>query len=139
MKYLKEIIYFINKKIKFIIIILVFATISKFFTNIYNLYYRNYEERMNIFYGYCERESYGYIKKIKSNFLKTNQAYILNFEDYQGIYGLFTDLKDDTSKKNLILLNFNINKKKLLDDNNINLNDYELFDVEKNCLFYKKK
>ena len=139
MKYFKKIIFYINRRFKFIIIILIFAMLSKFFTNIYNLYYRSYEERMNIFYGYCERESYGYINKIKSNFLNTNQAYIINFEDYQGIYGLFIDVKYDTKKKNLILLNYNIKKKKLLDDVNINLNDYKLLDVEKNCLFYKKK
>ena len=70
MKYLKKIIFYINKKISLIIIILVFAVVSKFFTNIYNLYYRDYSERMNIHYGYCNKESYGYVKKIKDIYIK---------------------------------------------------------------------
>ena len=65
MNYFKKIIFYIKKKISLIIIILLFAIISKFFTNIYNLYYRDYSERMNIHYGYCNKESYGYVKKIK--------------------------------------------------------------------------
>ena len=140
MKYLKKIIFYINKKISLIIIILVFAMISKFFTNIYNLYYRDYSERMNINYGYCNKESYGYVKKIKDIYLKRdNKVYLINFETYPSVYGLFYDLKVDLYKTNLILLNFDRKEKKLLDENNINLNDYNLLDSQKNCFFYKKK
>ena len=89
MKYLIKIIFYINKKISLIIIILVFAMISKFFTNIYNLYYRDYSERMNIHYGYCNKESYGYVKKIFAihilflHFIRTKNIQngaVLNFQ-----------------------------------------------------------
>jgi len=140
MKYLKKIIFYTNKKISLIIIILVFAMVSKFFTNIYNLYYRDHSERMNIHYGYCNKESYGYVKKIKDIYLKRdNKVYLINFETYPSVYGLFYDLKVDRYKTNLILLNFDRKEKKLLDENNINLNDYNLLDSQKNCFFYKKK
>jgi hypothetical protein len=99
MKYLKKIIFYTNKKISLIIIILVFATISKFFTNIYNLYYRDYSERMNIHYGYCNKESYGYVKKIKDIYLKNDKkVYLINFEIYPSVHGLFYDLKVDRYK-----------------------------------------
>jgi hypothetical protein len=140
MKYLKKIIFYINKKISLIIIILVFAMISKFFTNIYNLYYRDYSERMNINYGYCNKESYGYVKKIKDIYLKNDKkVYLINFETYPSAYGLFYDLKVDLYKTNLILLNFDGKEKKMLDENNINLNDYNLLDSQNNCFFYKKR
>ena len=123
-----------------IILILIFAVISKFFTNIYNIYYRDYFERMNIHYGYCNKESFGYVKKIKDIYLKnSNKVYLINFDIYPAVYGLFYDLKADLSKTNLILLNFDIKKNKILDENNINLNDYNLLDSEKNCFFYKKR
>jgi hypothetical protein len=95
---------------------------------------------MNINYGYCNKESYGYVKKIKDIYLKNDKkVYLINFETYPSAYGLFYDLKVDLYKTNLILLNFDGKEKKMLDENNINLNDYNLLDSQNNCFFYKKR
>ena len=129
-----------RKKIIYLFIFLIFTTNTHFFNDLYNIFYRGYEERMIRTYGYCDGISYGFIKKIKSKFLKfENKVIIINNYIFPSSLGLFPDLLIDKEKNNIILLNFSdLNKKKLVKFN-INIDDYKLIYNEDKCYFLKKK
>jgi hypothetical protein len=124
----------------YIFVFLIFTTNTHFFSDLYNLFYRHYEERMIRTYGYCGGISYGFIKKIKSKFLQfENKVIIINNDIFPTSLGLFPDLLIDKEKNNLILLNFtDLNKKKLI-KYSINIDDYKLIYNEDKCYFLKKK
>lgn len=129
----------IKKNYVIFLIFLVFASYSNFFTNIYSLYKRDYNERLIRAYGYCNGISYGYIKKIYDNFLlDEKKIYIINFEIYPVSYGLFPNLKKDYYSYNLLLLNYKKNNEPELKKLKINLTEYKLIDNDDNCFFYKK-
>jgi len=134
----------ITKKIKkiniYLFVFLIFTTNTHFFNDLYNIFYRNYEERMIRTYGYCGGISYGFIKKIKSKFLQfENKVIIINNYTFASSLGLFPDLVIDKEKNNIILLNFSdLNKKKLIKFS-INIDDYKLIYNEDKCYFLKKK
>jgi hypothetical protein len=134
----------ITKKIKkiniYLFVFLIFTTNTHFFNDLYNIFYRNYEERMIRTYGYCGGISYGFIKKIKSKFLQfENKVIIINNYTFASSLGLFPDLLIDKEKNNIILLNFSdLNKKKLIKFS-INIDDYKLIYNEDKCYFLKKK
>jgi hypothetical protein len=90
-------------------------------------------------YNFCGGISYGYIKKIGINYLNNDKrVFIINSENNPSSIGLFPNLKNDDTIKNLILINYLGNKKKL-EELKINLNDYNLINKYENCFFYKKK
>jgi len=130
---------FIKNKFYLTIVLLIFLSISHFFYNFYALSVRDYNERMLRTYGYCGGVSYGFINKISKKYLKSEKKiYIINFESNPSSYGLFHDIKIDESKINLILLNFEIKNKDILQKEKINLDQYQLIEKNKNCFFYKK-
>ena len=134
----------IIKKIRkiniYLFIFLIFTTNTHFFNDLYNIFYRHYEERMIRTYGYCGGISYGFIKKIKSQFLQfEKKVLIINNNIFPASLGLFPDLLLDKEKENLILLNFtHLNQKKLM-QHSINIDDYKLMYNEDKCYFLKKK
>ena len=90
-------------------------------------------------YNFCGGISYGYIKKISIIYLNNDKrVFIINSENNPSSIGLFPNLKNDDTIKNLILINYLGNKKKL-EEHKINLNDYNLINKNENCFFYKKK
>jgi len=131
----------IAKKINiYIFIFLIFTTNTHFFNDIYNIFLRKHEERMIRTYGHCSGISYGFIKKIKINYLQfEKKVTVINGGIFPASLGLFPDLVEDKNKRNLILLNFsNLEKKKLI-QNSINIDDYKLIYHEDKCYFFKKK
>ena len=130
-----------NKKINFyFFVFLIFTTNTHFFNDLYNLFYRHYEERMVRTYGYCGGISYGFIKKIKSQFLQfEKKVVIINNDIFPASLGLFPDLLVDKEKENLILLNFTHLTQKKLMQYSINIDDYKLMYNEDKCYFLKKK
>lgn len=129
-----------RKKIIYLFIFLIFTTNTHFFNDLYNIFYRGYEERMIRTYGYCDGISYGFIKKIKSKFLQfEKKVMIINNDIFPASLGLFPDLLVDKEKSNIILLNFtDLNKKKII-QYDINIDDYKLIYNEDKCYFLKKK
>jgi len=113
------------------LLFLALASYSNFFTNIYSLYKRNYDERLIRTFGYCNGVSYGYIKKIYDKFLVNDKKiYIINFEIFPESYGLFTYVKKDYDLNNLLLLNYKkINESELLKIK-IDLKKYKMIDNE---------
>jgi hypothetical protein len=134
----------IIKKIKkiniYLFIFLVFSTNTHFFNDLYNIFYRHYEERMIRTYGYCGGISYGFIKKIESQFLQfEKKVAIINNDIFPASLGLFPHLLVDKEKENLILLNFTHLNQKKLTQYSIKIDDYKLMYNQDKCYFLKKK
>jgi hypothetical protein len=124
----------------YIILFLIFASITNFFKNLNILFVRDYNERILITYNHCGGISYGYINKIKNKYLSNDlKVYIINFDINPSSESLFPDLRVDKTKNNLIFLNFKNSNKNQLKDNAINIKNYDLLDSEDNCYYYKKK
>lgn len=130
----------IKKNYIIFLIFLVLSTYLNFFTNIYSLYKRDYNERLIRTYGYCNGISYGYIKKIYDKFLLNDKKiYIINFEIFPESYGLFPYLKKNHNIDNLILLNYKKINEPELKKINVDLSKYTIIDNDEKCFFYKKK
>jgi len=130
-----------KKKIYYFLLFIVISTNTHFFNDLYNIYIRKYEERMIRTYDYCGGISYGFIKKIKDNYLKTEKkVYIINNDIFPSSLSLFPDLQTDKiDKKDLILLNFSTISKEILLKFDLDLNNYDLIRKEFNCYYFKKK
>lgn len=87
--------------------------------NIYSIYLHNYNERLLNNYGYCEKESYGYLENINKN--KNNQnIYSYNFGDFSRSSSVFFfKLKNNFDDKKVVILNYYsnniVNDKKIID------------------------
>jgi hypothetical protein len=129
------------KKINtYFFLFLLFSSNTHFFNDLYNIFYRQHNERMIKTYGYCGGISYGFIKKIKISFLQSeNKVIVINNDIFPSSLGLFPDLIVDKEKNNLILLNFYDLSKKNLFKHGINIDEYKLIYHEDRCYFLKKK
>ena len=130
-----------KKKIYYFLLFIIISTNTHFFNDLYNIYIRKYEERMIRTYDYCDGISYGFIKKIKDNYLKVDKKiYIINNDIFPSSLSLFPDLQSDKiDKKDLILLNFPTISKETLLKFDLDLNNYDLILKEFNCYYLKKK
>jgi fibronectin type 3 domain-containing protein len=129
-----------NKKLLVITFLtLIISTNTNFFNDAYNIIFRNYDERMQRTYGNCEGISYGFIKKVKENYLGSRKNILtINNDILPTSVGLFSELSKDVDKENIILLNFiNTNNQKLI-NMDININEYELIYQEDMCFYYRK-
>lgn len=140
MKLYNKIIKLIKSNCHFIILFILFGTITNSFKNFNILLVRDYDERILRAYNYCSGISYGYIKKIKDKYLSNDKKiYIYNFDtSYPSSVDLFNDLKFDERKKNVILLNLKDTNKYKLKDINLDLSKYVLLNKEDNCYYYSK-
>ena len=88
--------------------------------NIYSIYLHNYNERLLNNYGYCEKESYGYLENINKN--KNNQnIYSYNFGDFSRSSSVFFfKLKNNFDDKKVVILNYYsnniVNDKKIIEE-----------------------
>ena len=110
------------------------------FKNIYKISKRDYENRMQLSHGYCEKESYGFynemVKKHKINKYKVIQQ---NYEGYPLVRGFFyeKDLVED--KVFVLILNYpstTIPNSIQVEGVSINLNELNLLERKKNCYLY---
>jgi len=103
-----------TKNKNFIIMIVIFLLLLQLFNFFLNLNYikkNNYESRMINAYGYCEKYSYGFIKKVLNKYKKANFN-LLNKKNLPPIKNMFLDDKFDNKSNFVIALNF---KKKELE------------------------
>ena len=70
----------INKHILLVVLIIFFSVKIDFFKNFYNIFSKNYDERMNIVYDFCFEEGIGYLRYIKKKFNINDNPTIINFE-----------------------------------------------------------
>jgi|688.fasta_scaffold52823_3 hypothetical protein len=98
---------YIIKNLFFLLIILIIIHFFNLFHNIFIIYKRNYEERMTLAYGNCEKTSYGFLKKAYE-FTKSPNLNVINFEEHlwPSINNLFVKIDRDVDTKFIVLLNF---------------------------------
>ena len=91
---------------------ILFLTIYfNFFENVYVIYKSNFNERLVSNYGYCEKNSYGFIKFIEKKYKLNENISIQNDEIYPSSQAFIYKPKKENNKKFLILLNRDENKK----------------------------
>jgi hypothetical protein len=94
---------------KFYLIILIFFIFYIFnaFENTYIILKNNYENRVLKYSGYCEKQGYGFIKKISFTFPDINlNLQVYNNSDFPSAIGYFYDFRKNYNDNFLILLNF---------------------------------
>ena len=139
-----------KKKKKYLFLILLIILIShnsRFFHNIYMLTKYSSEERMELSYGYCENESFGFIKNInkkyniKKNFLILNDNPDFTFNNSNWF---FYKIGKKVSDENIILIN-NKNSLVFLNNNYVNIQfrnktykNYKIISGFNNCYYLKK-
>ena len=112
---------------------ILFLTIYfNFFENVYVIYRSNFNERLVSNYGYCEKNSYGFIKFIEKKYKFNENISIHNDEIYPSSQAFIYKPKKENNKKFLILLNRDENKK------TINIKNYSIIEKFKNCYYLKK-
>jgi len=88
--------------------------------NIYSMYLHDYNERLLSNYGYCEKESYGYLEKINKSTTNRN-IYSYNFGDFSKSSSVFFfKLKKNFDDNKVVILNYY--------SNNI-VNDQKIIDI----------
>jgi len=88
--------------------------------NIYSIYLYSYNARLLNNYGYCEKESYGYLEKINKNIHNRN-IYSYNFGNFPRSSSVFFfKLENNFDENKVIILNYY--------SNNI-ANDRKIFDI----------
>jgi hypothetical protein len=122
---------YIIKNLLLFLIILIITHFFNLFQNIFIIYKRNYEERMTLAYGNCERASYGFLKKAYE-FTKSGNLNVINFEEHlwPPINNLFVKIDSDVDKKFIVLLNFTNYK----DDSYINFSNQKFFFKKENVI-----
>lgn len=138
-KYIKKNLFIL---IIFSFLISIFLQKTNFYSNIYQILSKSYEERFiksynKVFHsGFCEKESHGYIYYIKNNYLEffpnKKVPKIINFEKRRVPYWIFLKSKHQINDEYQILLHLNLFK-------DFQLSKYKIIDNYQNkCLFVKK-
>ena len=123
----------------FVIIVVVYSLNLPL--NIYNILLHNYQERLLSIYGFCEKEYFGFMKKINDKYATKYNIESYNFDNYPSSSSAFFYKIDRSFNKNqIIILNYNSsnsNQKKYFEKNFTN---YKILENYKNkCLFIEKK
>ena len=123
MKYLLIKNFFVRNFL-YLLIILIITQFFNLYQNIFIIYKRNYEERMTLAYGNCERASYGFLKKVYE-LTKSENLNVINFEEHlwPSINNLFIKINKDVDGKFIVLLNLSDYK----DRSYINFSNQKIF------------
>lgn len=130
MKYLSVKKFFIRNFL-FLLIILIITHFFNLYQNIFIIFKRNYEERMTLAYGNCERASYGFLKKAYE-LTKSENLNVKNFEEHlwPSINNLFIKIDKKIDSKFIVLLNFTDYK----DYSYINFSNQKIFLKSENII-----
>jgi hypothetical protein len=124
-------------------LVVIFSTVYAFNLpmNFYNIIKNNYDKRIINIYGFCEKESYGYQKKIIEKFKINANIDTFNFGDFPKSSSVFfynINYKFDKSK--IVILNYNSDNKFHKNYFDEKFSNYKILDNYKNkCLFLKKR
>lgn len=110
---------FLKKNILFFFLTIAFLHTTNFFYNSFSILNRSYEERIIKSYGYCEKESYGFIKK-SYEIVKNGNIKVVNLEDHlwPSVNNIFIDLRSSLNPNYIIFLNLK-NYDEAIKNNNI--------------------
>lgn len=125
----------IKNNIFYFLIIFYLLIDYKFFENFYKILSNNYEKRLTNLYGYCERESYGFVKKnFNKDISKTNFKLINKNKNFPSVRGLFYDFSENTYKNEYIFLLNETDKEKI----KLKYKNFKIVKQEGNCFLLKK-
>ena len=124
---------FIKNNFYFLLILLFIAVNFKIFEKIYIMHSKNYNERLLVAYGYCDKEGYGFVKNNINNEIINSGYQIKNDGDFPSIKGFFYNFKRDVNKNTYVFL---INQNSAIEDDY--LKNYEIIKKEENCYLLKK-
>ncbi len=133
---LYTIMFFLKENLFLIFLIIILLHSTNFFYNSFSILNRSYEERMIRSYGYCEKESYGFIKESRK-IISNENLRIVNLEDnlWPNISNIFTNLKKNINSNYIIFLNL---KNFKTDKDIINFKHREeIFSFKKKDIIYK--
>ena len=109
--------------------------------NFYNILKHDYQKRLIDTYGFCEKESYGYMKKIKNKYFIDKNIQSINFDNYPRSSSVFFyNINYNFDENKIILLNYNSDDPSNRNYFNKNFSNYRILDNYKNkCLLIEKK
>jgi len=123
-----------------IFIVIVFIFVFDLPRNLYNLLLHSYSARNYSIYGFCEKESYGYLEKIFNKYDNKLNINSYNFEDYPKSSSVFFYKKNyEFDNKKIILLNYDANNLKHKKFFSENFSNYKILDNYKNKCFLIEK
>ncbi len=117
----------------FILVIIFLSVHFKFFENTYIILKSDYHQRLISNYGYCEKNSYGFIKYVEDKYKFKKNIKIINDESYPLSDGFIYKPKKKYYKNKIILINYNEK------DSSIDLQKYKIIEKYKNCFYLKLK
>ena len=117
----------------YILMIIYLSIYFEFFQNTYIILKDDYNKRLISKYGYCERNSYGFIKYIESKYNLKKNITIINDENYPISDGFIYKPKKKYYENQIILVNYN-EKNSLID-----ITKYQVLEKYKNCFYLKIK
>ena len=96
-----------KKKIIIFSVVLLFLIATDFFRNFYNLIRFNYDQRIINAYGFCSRESIGYLNYIKAKYKFNDNIRVINYIHTPNVSWSITNPRKINEYSNeLILLNY---------------------------------
>ena len=124
-----------NKNILLVILIIFFSVEVDLFKNFYNIFSKNYDERMGIVYDFCFEEGIGYLRYIKKKFNINDNPTIINYAHVPNNNWAIINTNTINKKSDkIIFLNYP-GPEQIIKLHKIKNNLYEFKDVE----FYKDK
>lgn len=89
------------------LLVFAFAINYNFFENIYIIFHNNYEARMQNQYGYCDKNGYGFLKKIQKTYDLKNNSKIINSnpQRYPNSGWVINQFKKPNNYKHIIFIN----------------------------------
>ena len=121
------------ENIMFFLFVIFLAVHFKFFENTYIILKSDYHQRLTSIYGYCEKNSYGFIKYIEDKYKLKKNIKIINDESFPLSDGFIYKPKKDYYKNLIILINYNEM------NSSIDLKKYKVLEKYKNCFYLKLK
>lgn len=107
--------------------ILFIAVTYNFFYNFYTILIHTYEKRMEFYLGFCDKQSYGFLKKYNQKFDLTHTSKIINNNEYKNkIANHINQIVPPKKNKYIVITN----PEKIIDKEKIIVQ-------EKNCFILK--
>jgi len=130
------------KRLNFLLTIFFVFLIHYFegFRNIYEIFKRDYINRMERTHGYCNKESFGFYNQIVKKYnINKYEVIQQNYEVYPLLRGFFYEKELKKDKKFVLILNYpdsNLPDLIEVEGKKINLNEIKLLEQKKNCYLY---
>ena len=117
----------------YILLIIFLSVHFKFFENTYIILKSDYHQRLVSNYGFCEKNSYGFIKYVEKKYRLNKNIKIINDESFPLSDGFIYKPKIKYYEDQIILINYDEIK------SSVDLKKYQILEKVKNCFYLKLK